>query len=66
MIACVERFDQVNENDKRFLVMFSTELNCCFEGEDGVGANFLLEASALFLDSFVSDVGIHASRYDCG
>ena len=66
MVDGVEVLDEVDEDYEGFKIMLSAELDGSFEGEDGVGTAFALEAAALFLHAIISDVGIHAVCNDCG
>jgi len=46
--------------------VFSAELDGGFEGEDGIGATFALEAAALFLHTIIFDVGAQTVCDDHG
>jgi len=61
----IEGLYEVDIDDKGFQVVFSAELDGGFEGEDGFGETFALEAAALFLHTIISDVVAHTVCNDC-
>ena len=64
MVDRVEGLDQVNEHDEGLEVVLFSGLEGGFEGEDGVRAGFVFEATTLSLEAIVAHMSIHAMRDD--
>lgn len=64
MVNGIEGLHQVYEDGEGFEAVLFAELEGGFERKNGVGAGFLLEATALILEAIVAHIRIHAMYND--